>query len=104
MTGMNQKENNVLLDIAAYQQFTYADRSDNQEHILKLCRILDIAIEEYLEGKQKEYLKLHYFDGLSQREIATMHQVNPSTVSRTIDRAKRRIEKVVGIYVGGNIL
>lgn len=63
---------------------------------------------EILTPQQCLYMQ-ELFDGLSYVQIAERHDVLPSTVSRTLIRAKRRIEAyrkemmphIVGIKVNG---
>lgn len=86
-------------EYVSYQKHQEAQCSDNADEIIRLCNILDKAIDEFLEGRQKEYLKLKYYDGLKQCEIAALYGVKPCTVSRTIARARQNIERVVGLHL-----
>ncbi|MFI3254434.1 MAG: sigma-70 family RNA polymerase sigma factor [Eubacteriales bacterium] len=81
-----------------YEIFLRSQQSDNADYIMDLSKILNKAIEEYLTEKQKDYLKLYYYEGLKQCEIAKIYGVEKSTVSRVIANAKRKIKKVVGLY------
>ena len=49
------------------------------------------AIETILTEKQKKYVKMHYFMDKPMKEIAKELGVNPSTVTRTIQSAKKRL-------------
>ena len=55
---------------------------------------LNVLMDENLTKTQKSYIMLYYNDKKSVIEIAEMFGVNKSTVSRTISRARSRIEKV----------
>jgi RNA polymerase sigma-70 factor (ECF subfamily) len=41
-----------------------------------------------LTSQERNVLKLHFVDGLSLNQIAAVYQVNKSTISRWIDRAR----------------
>lgn len=58
---------------------------------LALGRIKKI-MDERLTGRQKEIIMLYYYEGLSQREIASRLGIAESTVSRTKHRGLRRLE------------
>ena len=49
------------------------------------------AIDTVLTEKQKKYVKMHYFMDKPMNHIAKEFGVNPSTVTRTIQSAKKRL-------------
>lgn len=49
------------------------------------------VIEERLTERQQEYLSDYYFGGMNIYEISKTRGIAPSTVSRTLRRARRRI-------------
>ena len=49
------------------------------------------AIDTVLTEKQKKYVKMHYFMDKPMNQIAKELGVNPSTVTRTIQSAKKRL-------------
>lgn len=59
----------------------------------RLVRNLRLAREEELTQRQREVLRLHFEERLGVREIARRQGAAPSTVSRTLARAKRRLYK-----------
>lgn len=68
-----------------------------QEGLMKL-------IECVLTPVQREYLLMYHRDGFTIRRIAEICRVNPSTVSRTVRRAKQRLQNAAKIaeYCGSD--
>ena len=59
----------------------------------ELSALLDVS----LTAAQREYLLLYYREGLKMSEIACRCGVVPSTVSRTIARAEKRLRRAAVI-------
>ena len=74
-------------------EWAYAERSDNSETIERLQKHLPGAVVEELTPMQAEMVIQHFYEGKSMRQIAKERGVNVSTVSRTIARAKKRLER-----------
>lgn len=68
-------------------------QDDNSEQIQRLRRSLRAARTAELTPRQAELLRLHIDEGLSMREIARRQGVSPSTVSRTLGRARERLRR-----------
>lgn len=66
-------------------------QGDNRERLERLRRNLELARREELTRCQREVVRLHYDEGLSVREIARRTGRNPSSVSRTLRRARERL-------------
>ena len=64
---------------------------DNSAQIERLIRNLRLAREQDLTDRQRQMLKLHYDQQMSVTEISRQLGVNPSTVSRTLRRARERL-------------
>lgn len=56
---------------------------------------LKLILEKELTKRQYECIKLFYFDGLSQTEIAQRLMINQSTVCRHLRSAKSIINKIL---------
>lgn len=85
----------VQLDLAAFQGWLSAatDAPDkNRDFALKM---MGKAIREELSEKQMRYISGYYVDGMDMQEIAALHGVNKSTVSRTIKRARKKLRRVL---------
>ena len=66
---------------------------------LKLCaHALTEVIQNDLTPRQKEMILLYYYQNLNNKQIADRLHVNPSTVCRTLSRARKRIYQLVHVY------
>lgn len=65
--------------------------NDNSEILQRLRQGLRRARQQELTPRQQQLLDLYYDQGLTMPQIARQLGVNVSTVSRTIQRAKRRL-------------
>lgn len=81
-------------DAAAFRQWLEADMNPDDDYS-RLKRMLHKAIQENLKPKAREYLTAYYFQNLTMEEIAEMHGVNKSTVSRSIKFAEQRLRNVL---------
>ena len=66
---------------------------DNAQELSRLKRNLIRAMQEEITPKQRQALLLYYAEGLNQREIAERLGVDRSTISRTIKRGERRLQR-----------
>ena len=64
---------------------------DNSEQLDRLRRSLRRAREQELTPRQRQTLELYFDQGMTIPQIAGALGVNPSTVSRTLRRAKDRL-------------
>ena len=70
--------------------------SENRER-QELYRLLHNSLDFLLTPKQWEYVRLYYFEGLTQPDIAARLGVNKSTVCRELSSARGRLEVLVRI-------
>lgn len=66
---------------------------DNGLQMERLRRNLRQAREQELTPCQRRVLEMHYDEGLAVGEIARRLEVCPSTVSRTLRRARERLRR-----------
>ena len=66
---------------------------NNSQQLERLHRNLRRARENELTPRQKYMLELHYDQKMSVTEIARLLEVNPSTVTRTLQRARNRLHR-----------
>jgi len=64
----------------------------NSSQIRKMKRAMYRAIENDLTSRQQEIVVMYYFRGMTMSKIAGKLNVNKSTVSRTLKRAKKRLK------------
>ena len=70
----------------------------------RLCsQLLRDVLQNGLTKKQKCYIILYYKDRLTMEQIANKYGVNKSTVSRTINAARRRINARVSAFMNMRI-
>lgn len=74
-------------------EWVRAGQGDNGEALERLRKNLPRAVIEELTPMQAEMVIQHFYEGKSMRQIAKERGVNESTVSRTIARAKKRLER-----------
>jgi len=65
-----------------------------------VARAVAQALEEELTQRQREMVRLYYIEQYPMREIARQLEVNPSTVTRTLQVARAKL-KVCLQYCGG---
>ncbi len=67
--------------------------SDNSGEISRLKRNLLRALKEDVTPRQRQLLLMYYGQGLNMREIGERLGVDKSTVSRTIKRGEKRLQR-----------
>lgn len=77
-------------DMAVY---TREMAEDNGRELSRLKRNLLRALQEDITPRQREALTLYYAEGLNMREIGELLGVDKSTISRTIKRGERRLQR-----------
>ena len=77
-------------DMAVY---TRQMAADNSAELSRLKRNLIRALKEDVTPRQREVLTLYYAQGLNMREIGERLGVDKSTISRTIKRGERRLQR-----------
>ena len=65
---------------------------DNSLRLERMRRNLRLAKERELTPRQQEMLSLYYDQHLTMKEIALRLGINISTVSRTLQRARTRLQ------------
>lgn len=86
--SLDAKGGQWLADLAAWERESAPDNAEQQE---RLRRNLRLARQQALTPRQREILELYYDQGLTTGQIAMRLQLNRSTVSRTLRRAKERL-------------
>lgn len=72
----------------------YMQQNKRSRSRLELYNLLYNAIDELLTDKQREYVKLYYFEGLAMPKIAERLGVNKSTVFRGLAAAKKHLHLI----------
>ena len=74
------------------------DAETNSELTAKVKKTMAKIIKNDLTPRQREIIMLYYYSGLGVSEIADKLEIAPSTVSRTIKRARDKIYKYLKYY------
>lgn len=83
-------------DSVAYK--SYLANSKKTPESLKMKKIMKKAIKYELTPKQRYCLCEHYLNGKSMKSIACELNLNPSTVTRHIQNALSRLQRVARYY------
>ncbi len=82
---------NPLLDQQLLAMARAQESETNAQQLKLVKKALAEVIKNDLTGRQKQMIVLYYYEGMRMREIAEQLQLDPSTVSRTLTRARRNI-------------
>ena len=82
--------NEYIDNMVSYKLYNQSGISNSNDGNMAKDLLLN-AIDTVLTEKQKKYVKMHYFMDKPMKEIAKELGVNPSTVTRTIQSAKKRL-------------
>lgn len=70
-----------------------SEMNTNKEELSRVKQNLLTALKEDVTPRQREMLTLYYGQQMNMREIAALLGVHKSTVSRTIKRGARRLQR-----------
>lgn len=84
-------------DMAVYTRQMAADSS---QEVSRLKRNLLLALREDVTQRQRQTLLMYYAEGRTMQEIADQLGVDKSTVSRTIKRGERRLQRCLRYGAG----
>lgn len=87
-TRYNTRSSEWIGDMTVWMR---ENSEDNSLRLERLRRNLKTAMEQELTPHQRQVVNLRYEQQMSGAEIARYLGVNPSTVSRTLKRAKDRL-------------
>lgn len=80
----------VLENLLGVQKFREETAEGNEDRLLRLKRKLPAALQMLLE-KQRMYLLAYYSENLTMDQLADRFGVNKSTISRSVQRAKKKL-------------
>ncbi len=87
----------VLYDQISYLSYTSAGSSSDSERS-RMKQILKKAIANELSDMQKLCLVEYYLNGKKMNVIASELDLNPSTVTRHIKRAREKLRHIASYY------
>ena len=77
---------------------TYEGSDTNIRDIKKMKRILCKALKSELTERQRQCVTMYYYDDMKMKEIASTLSLSPSTVTRHIKAAQRKLKNVAKYY------
>ena len=87
-TDYKTRSSELQGDLRTWMQ-THA--GDNSEQLARLRKNLRTARDRELTPRQRQLVRLYYDEGMNMTQIAQDLNINRSTVSRTIARARARL-------------
>ncbi len=102
MMRRGQELFSAICDRQEYRR--YLQGGSNKKTLQQAAAMLTRVLNEHLTERQRQLVYHYYYEGKSQREIAAMYGVHPATVSRTLSRARVRIESVMRYWFTTNKL
>ena len=72
----------------------YNSHGSNESTISKMKHILSVALKNELTERQRECLELYYYKNMKMYEIASLLSLSPSTVTRHIKAAEKKLKSV----------
>ncbi len=99
MNYLNSKEYKNKNGLSIYIEETIESSSDIEEDIIKDEKINQIkkVMDKLLKPKHKEIMYLHYFSGLSVKEIGETTQIPEKTIYKAIKTSIDKIKKEVAL-------
>ena len=82
-----------IMDRAGLERWLRETAGDNSQRRERLKRNLRRAMKRELTPRQQEIMALYFFENRPMTEIAAMLGINKSTVSRSLHRALRWLER-----------
>ena len=79
-----------------FQRSSNLGGNNKKREMLK--RILHKAIQSELTERQRECVLMYYFQNMKMKEIAESFGLSPSTVSRHISAAQKKLRHIVAFY------
>ena len=93
MAGTRYRRGGIYAaDMARYARMI-SEENTNTEELDRVKIALWRALHEDITEKQRRYLLLYYAEGMKMSEIGEQMGVDKSTVSRTIKRGERRLQR-----------
>ena len=90
----------ALAGVAKYEESV---SGTNELEYRKILKILPKIIDGELSERQKKCLTMRYCENLSVTEIAEKLNIDKSTVSRHISRAKAKLKRILRYYFSSTI-
>ena len=93
MGGARYRRGGIYAADMARYAYLLSEENTNTQELDRVKLALWRALHEDISEKQRHYLLLYYGEGLNMSEIGQRLGVDKSTVSRTIKRGERRLQR-----------
>ena len=80
------------LDYFSFRNFFESENAENPK-IKRMKQIVKIAIETELTDRQKECIKMKYFENMKVKDIAVIMEIKPTTVYKHLKTAMKAFKK-----------
>ena len=96
LVGINDRNR----DLIAYSNFSCfnSDTMSNKAEINRMKNILSKAMVSELTTRQRDCLRMYYYDNMKMKDIAVTLGLSNSTVSRHIKAAQTKLKNVARYY------
>ena len=100
MNYLNSKDYKNRNGLSIYEEETIESNSDIEEDVVKEEKINQVKkiMDKLLKPKHKEIMYLHYFSGLSVKEIGETTEIPEKTIYKAIKTSLEKIKKEVTLY------
>ena len=82
-----------LMELVSLRQWQSDQADDNRLRLERLNHYLPLAVAEELTPRQRQVLRMYFYEEKNVTDIARELSVNKSTVSRTLHRAQERLRR-----------
>ena len=79
----------------AIADLTTTQQSSNRAELLRVQKLLRLAIGQELTDRQKECVMLYFYENLTEEQIGKRLGVGKSTVCRHLQKAKARLYRAL---------
>ncbi|WP_195282860.1 sigma-70 family RNA polymerase sigma factor [Harryflintia acetispora] len=90
-------------DLFSLRRFNQ-EGEDNHAARQKYKTLLSLILRDYVTERQRQVVLCYYLDGMKVKEIARMLGVSPPSVSRTLARARGKMQQVAKGLMDSGIL
>ena len=100
MSGKKLTLDKFTESLAGFLKYEESTQNTNEIEHRKLLKIMSKIISSELTKRQKDCLIMHYYDNLGVCQIAYKLNIDKSTASRHVSRAKYKIKRILSYYLG----
>ena len=91
---MDERDRDVkqwCFDRVSFLAWSNSSNGDNAREVAYMKKAVGVILRDYVTDRQKTYILDMFVNGMSVSQVAEKHNVDKSTVSRTIHRGLKNI-------------